>query len=106
MLQVPNILKRPAILLPPTLASAILGPLSPTLFNMRNAGAAAGMGTSGLVGQIGTWSAMADGTGVAGLLARIVVLHVLLPALLSLLASEGMRRLGWIRFGDMKLPVS
>ena len=105
MLQVANILKRPAILLPPTLASALLGPFATTLFDMRNAGAAAGMGTSGLVGQIGTWSAMIGQTNAMVLFWKILLLHILLPAALSLLISEGLRRLGWIRPDDMKLPL-
>ncbi|HML45165.1 MAG TPA: PTS sugar transporter subunit IIC [Clostridia bacterium] len=105
MLQVANILKRPAILLPPTLASAILGPFATTLFDMRNAGAAAGMGTSGLVGQIGTWSAMIGQTSAVPLLLKILLLHILLPAALSLLISEGLRRMGWIRQDDMKLSL-
>ena len=61
MLQVGNILAHPAILLPPTIASAITGPLATTLFQMKNTSASAGMGTSGLVGQFGTWAG--DGGG-------------------------------------------
>ena len=102
MLQVGNILKAPAILLPPTLASALIGPLATTIFQMKNAGSAAGMGTSGLVGQFGTWAVMA---GERGVLMKIVVLHLILPAGLSLLFSELMRKAGWIRPGDMKLEL-
>ncbi len=102
MLQVGNILRRPAILVPPTLASAVLGPLATTLFQMKNSGSAAGMGTSGLVGQFGTWAVM---SGEAGVLWKILLLHFLLPAALSLLISEFMRKKGWIQPGDMKLEV-
>lgn len=102
MLQVGNILRRPAILVPPTLASAIVGPLATTLFQMKNSGSAAGMGTSGLVGQFGTWAVMA---GESGVLWKILLLHFVLPAVLSLLISEFMRKRGWIRQGDMKLEV-
>ena len=102
MLQVGNILKAPAILIPPTLASAIIGPLATTLFQMKNAASAAGMGTSGLVGQFGTWAVMA---GERGVLMKIIVLHFILPALLSLLFSELMRKKGWIKSGDMKLEL-
>lgn len=102
MLQVGNILRSPAILVPPTLASAILGPLATTIFQMKNAGSAAGMGTSGLVGQFGTWAAMA---GENGVLVKMIVLHIVLPALLSLLISEVMRKKNWIKFGAMKLDV-
>ena len=102
MLQVGNILKAPAILIPPTLASAIIGPLATTIFQMKNAASAAGMGTSGLVGQFGTWAVMA---GERGVLMKIIVLHFILPALLSLLFSELMRKKGWIKSGDMKLEL-
>ncbi len=105
MLQVPNILLHPMILVPPTLAAAILGPLATTVFQMRNAGVFAGMGTSGLVGQIGTFRAMAqlEGPGVIAL--KILAMHIALPAILSLLISEIMRRLGLIKSGDMKLKL-
>lgn len=102
MLQVGNILHAPAILIPPTLASAILGPLATTVFQMKNAGSAAGMGTSGLVGQFGTWAAMA---GESGVLWKMLLLHIVLPAALSLLISEFMRKRGWIKPGAMKLSV-
>lgn len=102
MLQVGNILRAPAILVPPTLASAILGPFATTLFQMKNVGSAAGMGTSGLVGQFGTWAAMA---GESGVLLKIILLHFILPAALSLLISEWMRKKGWIRPGDMALKL-
>lgn len=105
MLQVPNILVHPLILVPPTLASAITGPLATTIFAMRNAGVFAGMGTSGLVGQIGTFKTMAaiEGPGIIAL--KILVLHIVLPAALSLLFSEFMRKKGWIKYGDMKLEL-
>ena len=102
MLQVGNILKAPAILIPPTLASAILGPLATTVFQMKNAASAAGMGTSGLVGQFGTWEAM---VGESGVLLKIILLHFALPAALSLVCSELMRRWGMIKEGDMKLNL-
>lgn len=102
MLQVGNILRAPAILIPPTLASAILGPFATTIFQMKNIGSSAGMGTSGLVGQFGTWAAMA---GESGVLWKMLLLHIALPAVLSLLISEIMRKKGWIKFGAMKLEV-
>jgi uncharacterized membrane protein len=105
MLQVPNILLHPLILVPPTLASAILGPLATTIFDMRNSGVFAGMGTSGLVGQIGTWRAMAALQGPFIVLIKILALHIFLPAVLSILISEFMRKLGWIKQGDMKLEL-
>ncbi len=104
MLQVGNILVHPAILIPPTLASAILGPLATTIFQMKNATASAGMGTSGLVGQLGTWAVMSP-EGAAGVLVKILLLQILLPAALSLAISEFMRKKNWIHFGDMKLNL-
>ena len=102
MLQVGNILRSPAILVPPTLASAILGPFATTVFQMKNTGSAAGMGTSGLVGQFGTWSVM---SAEGGALVKIILLHFVLPAALSLLISEIMRRRNWIKPGAMKLEL-
>ena len=102
MLQVGNILRAPAILVPPTLASAILGPFATTLFQMKNAGSAAGMGTSGLVGQFGTWAVM---QGESSVLFKMILLHFVLPAILSLLISEIMRKKNWIKFSEMKLEV-
>ncbi len=105
MLQVPNILVHPLILIPPTLASAIVGPLATTLFQMHNSGVFAGMGTSGFVGQIGTWRAMTQVDGAGLLAVKIVVLHIVLPALISLGTSELMRSWGLIKHGDMKLNL-
>ncbi|MGI6174648.1 MAG: PTS transporter subunit IIC [Christensenellales bacterium] len=105
MLQVANILRHPLILIPPTLASAILGPLSTTLFGMTNLGVAAGMGTCGLVGQIGTFTFMGATEDFTTILIKVLLLHIILPAVLSLLFSEAMRKKGWIKFGDMKLEL-
>ena len=104
MLQVGNIMTHPAILIPPTLTSAILGPLATTILPMKNASASAGMGTSGLVGQFGTWAAM-SGEGAVPVLLKMLLLHIVLPAVLSLLISEFMRRKNWIKPGDMKLKL-
>lgn len=104
MVQFGNIMNKPIIWLPPTLTSAILGMLSTTLFQMKNASAAAGMGTSGLVGQIGTLNAM-SGEGIVMVLVKILVIQIVLPALLSLLFSEYMRKKGMIKFGDMQIDL-
>ncbi|MBU9713728.1 PTS transporter subunit IIC [Evansella tamaricis] len=100
MLQIANIMKNPVILIPPTVTAAILGPFATLVFQMENNYAGAGMGTSGLVGQIMTVETMGN-SGTVFL--SILVLHFLAPAILSLLFSEGMRKLGWIKFGDMKI---
>ena len=104
MLQMGNIMKRPVILLPAVITSAIIGPLATTVFFMKNMSAAAGMGTSGLVGQLGTWAVMAE-EGAMSVITRIALLHVVLPAALALVISEVMRKRGWIRAGDMKLEL-
>ncbi len=100
MLQIPNIIKNPYIWIPPTLASAILGPVATTILPMENIPEGAGMGTSGLVGQFGTIEIM----GLSAL-PKIFILHFILPAILTLAISEFMRKKGYIKNGDMKLDV-
>ncbi len=98
MLQIPNIVKNPKIWIPPIITSAILGPISTVVFKMENNKLGAGMGTSGLVGQFGTMEVMGE-SGLIG----IILLHFVLPAILTLLISEYMRKKGYIKYGDMKL---
>jgi uncharacterized membrane protein len=100
MLLVPKILRRPIILVPPTLAAAILGPFVTTIFPMTNVPIGAGMGTSGLVGQIGTITSMGFSTGV---LVQIAMFQIILPAVLAIVISEFMRKKGLIKFGDQSL---
>ena len=109
MLQMPNIVKKPIIWLPPTIASAITGPLATCLFEMKMYGAAinSGMGTCGLLGPVGIilgWFG-GDYPGTVGATDWIglILICFILPAALSLLICELMRRLGWIKFGDLKL---
>jgi len=100
MLQIPNIIKNPKIWIPPCIASAVLGPVSTVIFKMESNAAGAGMGTSGLVGQFAMMEVMgANGRTLIG----ILLLHFLLPAIISLTISEWMRKKGYIKFGDMKL---
>lgn len=103
MLQIPNIVRKPIIWLPPIIASAILGPVSTVLLRMESNSIGAGMGTSGLVGQFGTVAAMSATRPTNTIILNIALLHFLLPALLTLAVSELMRKRGWIRLGDMKL---
>jgi uncharacterized membrane protein len=103
MLQVPNIIKNPLIWIPPTLASAIIGPLSTYVFGMENNSIGAGMGTSGLVGQFGTIAVMADKMSMGKIIMNIGLLHFILPAILTLVISEYMRKKGFIKLGDMKI---
>lgn len=105
MLQIGNIMKKPIIWLPAIITSAILGPVSTLVFGMTNNATGSGMGTAGLVGQITTYQVMAaEGNGMM-VLAKIVILHFVLPAILALGISEFMRKKGWIVDGDMKLNV-
>lgn len=100
MLQVPNIIKNPLIWIPPTVASAVLGPVASAVFRMKNNAVGAGMGTSGLVGQFATIEVMGTSS-----LPLIFMLHFIAPAVITLVVSEYMRRKGWIKYGDMKLDV-
>ncbi|MBH1941065.1 PTS sugar transporter subunit IIC [Mobilitalea sibirica] len=105
MLQVPNIYRKPIIWLPAIITSAILGPLSTMVFKMTNNATGSGMGTSGLVGQIMTFQTMTATEGAGLVLLKIALLHFILPAILSLVISEFMRRKNWIKLGDMKLEL-
>ena len=105
MLQMPNIVKRPLVWLPPILTSAVLGPVS-TLLGMQCNATGAGMGTSGLIGPIMTYQTMiAAGSAPTRVLIEIVLLHFVAPALLTLAFAVPMRKLSWIREGDLKLEV-
>ena len=102
MLQVSNIIKNPWILVPPTLAGAILGPVSTVLLKMTNIPAGAGMGTSGLVGQIGTFTSMGFTVDV---LVKVIVLHIVLPAIIAYITDKALRKSGKIKDGDYKLDL-
>ena len=100
MLQMGNIIRKPIIWLPATLAAAITGPVSTCLFKLECTGVSAGMGTCGLVGPIGVFTDMGfSWQSVIG----VLVTCLILPAILSLAFSEIMRKLGWIELGDLKL---
>ena len=103
MLQFGNIMRRPQIWIAPTLASAILGPVSTCLFKMTNTSVGAGMGTSGLVGQFGAIEAMSGSVSPILLGVEIVLMHFLLPAVLTLSFDFVLRKAGWIKPGDMAI---
>ena len=103
MLQIGNIARKPIIWLAPILSSAILGPVSTLWLKMTNNAAGAGMGTAGLVGPIGCWDTMASTTDHTLLLAEIIGLYFVAPAVLSLFFHFIMKKLGWVKDGDMKL---
>ena len=106
MLQVPNILRRPLIWLPPIISSAILGPIASAVLHMVSTPIGSGMGSAGFVGQIAAYGAMLE-TGMSSKVAliQIIIMHFDLPAVVTLIFSEGMRKAGWIKDGDMKLEV-
>ena len=111
MLQVPNLMRKPVLWIPPVLTSAILGPVSTCIFQLRNNGAAisSGMGTAGLVGPIGIitgWSNMPEGYAIGAFdwLGMILVCFVL-PVLLSWAIGKFMRKKGWIKEGDLKVDL-
>ena len=100
MLQIPNIMKKPVIMLPMILSSAILGPLSTCVFKVKCGASGGGMGTSGLVGVFDSFKYTSGALGCIG----IVLLTIVLPAALNLLFSEWFRKKGWMKQNDMLLP--
>ena len=103
MLQIPNLAKAPQILIPPIVASIVSGPISATVFKPKCNAAGSGMGTSGFVGVLMTYSESYAELGVGMTIAGIVVCFFVIPAVVSLLVSELMRKKGWIKQGDMAI---
>ena len=114
MLQMPNIIKNPRIWIPPTVASMITGPIATCVFRLQMNGApvSSGMGTCGFVGQIGVYTGWVNDVA-AGTKAAItamdwvglVLICFVLPAILSVVFCEVLRKIGWIREGDLKLDL-
>ena len=114
MLQMGNIVRNPRVWIPPTVASAITGPLATCLFRLEMNGApvSSGMGTCGLVGQIGVYTGWVNDVA-AGTKAAItgmdwlglVLISFVLPAVLTWLIAIPLRRCGWIKDGDLKLDL-
>ena len=114
MLQMGNIVRNPRIWIPPTLASAITGPLATCLFRLEMNGPAisSGMGTCGLVGQIGVYTGWVNDvaagvkTAITGMdWLGLVLISFVLPAVLTWLIAIPLRRCGWIKDGDLKLDL-
>ena len=112
MLQMPNILKKPRVWLPPIIASAIAGPIATCVFKLQMNGPAvsSGMGTCGLVGQIGVytgWVADVASGAKAGITAfdwaGLLLVSFVLPAVLCAVLGALFRKKGWIKDGDLKL---
>lgn len=105
MIQIPNIVKKPIIWLPAIITSAILGPVSSVLLKMTNNATGSGMGSAGFVGQIMAWQTMSPTTSGTIVMIQIVMMHFVLPAIITLAISEFMRKKKWIKPGDMLLRL-
>lgn len=104
-LQLPNIMRKPVIVVPSVVASIILGALSTTVFQMQNVAAGAGMGSCGLVGQFTTYATMTAYMPGWQVIVYMFLLHFLLPAAITLGVAEFMRKMNWIKLNDMKLQT-
>ena len=117
MLQVPNLVKKPILWLPPVVASIVNGPIATCLFKLQMNGVPinSGMGTCGMCGPIGVitgWfepSEAAIANGAAAIAPTsfdwlgLVLVAIVLPAVLYLLFNIVLKKIGWVRDGDMKL---
>ena len=117
MLQMPNIIKNPRIWIAPTLASAVTGPLATCVFKLEMNGAPinSGMGTCGMCGPIGVitgWVSPSEAALARGAAAvnpsvfdwaGLLLISVVLPAILSIVFNMIIKKLGWVKEGDMKL---
>jgi len=114
MLQMPNIVKKPAIWIPPTLASAITGPVATCIFRLQMNGAAvsSGMGSCGFVGQIGVYTGWVNDVAIGAKAAitafdwlGMILVCFVLPAVLSCIFCSFMKKKGWIESEDLKLDL-
>ena len=112
MLQMGNIVRNPRIWLPPIIVSAITGPLATCLFHLEMNGPAisSGMGTCGLMGQIGVYTGwmneIAEGSRTAITTSDwtdLILISAVLPAILTPLVALVFRRMRWINKGDLKI---
>lgn len=103
-IQFVNVIRHPVIWIAPTISSAICGILSSTVFKLENISTGAGMGTSGLVGQFGTFAAMPN-TPFVELLVKVILLHFIIPAILTISIHFILHKKGIVKDGYMKLDL-
>lgn len=103
MLQVPNIFRRPQIWIAPTVASAVCGAVSASVLKMEATKVGAGMGTSGLVGSIDVFGVMAPQWGEVKTLICILLVHFILPAVVSLLVHFALVKAKLVKNEYLKL---
>lgn len=106
MLQFSNIMRRPQLWIAPTLAGAVLGPVSTCILKMTNTPAGAGMGTCGLVGQFGALAAMGDTVSTPALLLQIALMHFILPGMLTFAFHMVLTKAGWVHSGDLRIAAA
>ncbi|MDR3185515.1 MAG: PTS sugar transporter subunit IIC [Christensenellaceae bacterium] len=104
MLQIPNLMRNPRILIPAIVSSAIVGPLASGVFKLLCMPYGGGMGTAGLVGVFGTLEASTD-VPMHMLVIGIILLFFVIPAIVSFVVSEILRKYNWIKKDDMKLDL-
>lgn len=112
MLQMGNIVKNPRIWLAPIITSAITGPIATCIFHLEMNGAAvsSGMGTCGLVGQIGVYTGWVNDVASGAKAAitsmdwiGLILISFVLPAILCPLINSFFKKIGWVKDGDMTL---
>ena len=111
MLQMGNIVKNPRIWIPPIIASAVTGPVATCIFKLQmNGTPVSSMGTCGLVGQIGVYTGWINDIAAGNKAAitafdwiGLLLVSFVLPAVISLLVCNFLRRIGWVRENDLKL---
>ncbi|MFI3229723.1 MAG: PTS sugar transporter subunit IIC [Bacillota bacterium] len=106
MLQIPNVMKNPKILIPPILASIVCGPLATVVFQLKCGSSGGGMGTCGFVGIIDAYeySVNSGDMNVGIFILAVLLLFIVLPAVICYFSSEFLRKINWIKEGDLKLP--
>ncbi|MDR0855618.1 MAG: PTS sugar transporter subunit IIC [Christensenellaceae bacterium] len=106
MLQIPNLVKNPRILIPAIAASAVAGPVATVGFKLLCGATGGGMGTSGFVGVIDTIAqSTAYGVPTQNIVFGIIICYFVIPIVVALGVSELLRKAGWIKFGDQKIPA-